>query len=255
MKQFLRYQITGSSFFLWMLIFLVVSDISFTEQLKTQPNLLKSFTTAEFLLVEKGEEAKILSINTKENNSTIVLRSFNNAMDVKISRDKIIVLNKIESSFLGTILTFMVAFSMPIGVMIHQLSVMIKNILARCGLSELSDKPIRIDQTNEILYKVNEHVLQKISDLNTYYYIRIDNAVLAPLLAYCLSDYFYTVSLASICWFMIGYIIIMVIYIPVIYLDMKRYNNDDYTTKYEWKEICCIVVVIVIPALMCFVCK
>lgn len=134
MKQFLRYQISGSVFILWVIIFYVTGDY----------------------------------------NGSVLVSNFR--------------------PYIGTIniFTLGLAIALPIGVLIHQLSVLLKNYVFgkvnQFNLSELSDYPdkIVINKFSDTAGKNNDKVnycLERISNLNTFYYVRFDNGVLAPFLS------------------------------------------------------------------------
>ena len=87
----------------------------------------------------------------------------------------------------------------PIGVILHQVSVNIKNCIVSKYLSGFDDFPNRVIplcalEPNEKSCKSVEYYLDKISNLNSFYYARVDNGALAPLFA------FITGLLVSPCW-------------------------------------------------------
>jgi len=128
MKQFLRYQISGMVFLLWLFIFLHESS-----SLDHLESLIKSLKNEKMIVV------------------------------------------------IG------IASALPIGVIIHQFSVLIKNwILAKFFcldyLSDMPDKRV-IDQIDKDNPKI-DYILERISSLNSFYYVRFDNGVLAPFMAY-----------------------------------------------------------------------
>ncbi len=100
-----------------------------------------------------------------------------------------------------TLLTFVA--SIPIGAIIHQFSVTIKNqFLGLCEGTCLSDSPMKSptkeilafykdkisneDKTKEVSLEYLNYIKEKISNLNSFYYMRFDNGFLAPALAYML---------------------------------------------------------------------
>lgn len=125
MKQFLRYQISGSIFFLWGLVFYY------------------------------GE------------NDWSLFGTFKSI--INLNKDYIII---------G------LAIAMPIGVLIHQLSVLLKNWIIGEIWEEFSDGPKKdiIDKISPENEKI-KYCIERISNLNSFYYVRFDNGFLAPLLA------------------------------------------------------------------------
>ncbi|WP_430811110.1 MULTISPECIES: hypothetical protein [unclassified Carboxylicivirga] len=75
--------------------------------------------------------------------------------------------------------------SVPIGVIIHQLSVSLKNNIIGRIWFEFSDQPkhFEIAALNRN-FELANYYLAKISNLNSFYYVRIDNLFIAPLLAF-----------------------------------------------------------------------
>jgi len=117
------------------------------------------------------------------------------------------------------------AISMPIGVLIHQFSVLIKNWIIGKFAKEFSDFPdskliskLTIQNNDRVKY-----CIERISNLNSFYYVRFDNGILAPFLAilfslFCGVDFKYKLFL----YFMLmGFITF--IYIFRIYKEIKEY--------------------------------
>ncbi len=169
MKQFLRYQISGTVYLLWLVVFLYGSDASnLTELLKIIKSDLKNI---EALLA--------------------------------------------------------VLAALPIGVLIHQLSVLLKNyVFSRKG-SVFNDFPIK-EKIQKL--KTEEHrtvyILERISNLNSFYYVRFDNGLLSPLLAW------FTVSCCmgyqvNCAWLVTAGIIglVTIVYIKRIHAEIKAYNE------------------------------
>lgn len=133
MREILRYQISGSIYLIWVVIFYYGVNAENLNEL------------SKFLL-----------------------------KDLSILKDSALVI-------LG------VAIALPLGVLIHQFSVLIKNWISSKICSDLSDLPRK-----EIILKLKEpenekittYVLERISNLNTFYYVRFDNGILSPLLAW-----------------------------------------------------------------------
>jgi len=86
--------------------------------------------------------------------------------------------------------------ALPIGVIIHQISVNIKNHIGAKLCKELDDFPqkryikklIKAKNKNKEIDKVEytKYIFDKISNLNSFYYVRFDNGFLAPFLAFIL---------------------------------------------------------------------
>ncbi|MET1257379.1 hypothetical protein [Aliikangiella maris] len=129
MKQFLRYQISGTVFILWLVIFFFGKDANNLNELIT-------------LLIANLESIKIIA---------------------------------------G------LAVAMPTGVIIHQFSVLIKNWGVSKIWSEYNDFPDK-DKIPKFDYdkkgKTIEYCLERISNLNSFYYVRVDNGFLSPFMAW-----------------------------------------------------------------------
>lgn len=72
--------------------------------------------------------------------------------------------------------------ALPIGVLIHQFSVLIKNCILANDCKFFSDHPSlfnlqALDGKNSEQAK---YILERISNLNSFYYVRFDNGLLAP---------------------------------------------------------------------------
>jgi hypothetical protein len=181
MKQFLRYQISGMIFVLWLLIFYYSGDVNSFE------SFLSNLEKSNFF---KNE----------------------------------------------TLYGFIVA--LPIGVIIHQISVNIKNHIFVKLCEELNDMPNEevIKQLDNEQTKFIEYILEKISNLNSFYYVRFDNGFLAPFLAFILvviSGHSIN-SIAVIIAIILGYI--MLYYISRICKELKIYysmirNHTEYKSK------------------------
>ncbi len=98
-------------------------------------------------------------------------------------------------------LTFSGLFSaLPLGVFIHQISVLIKNCLLAKIFPEYDDFP-RASIITALDKEKNEsakYILSKISNLNSFYYVRFDNGILAPFLSFLTVIFFFDVSVKSI---------------------------------------------------------
>ncbi|MGE4503498.1 MAG: hypothetical protein AB7D03_11545 [Thiomicrospira sp.] len=76
--------------------------------------------------------------------------------------------------------------ALPVGVLIHQLSVLIKNWVFGSFIKVLSDKPntFKFDGLQcKKKAEYTKYILERVSNLNTFFYVRFDNGVLAPTLA------------------------------------------------------------------------
>lgn len=128
MKQFLRYQISGTTFIIWIIIFYYGS--------------------------------------ISENTVTMLSNISDNSLTVPLSG---------------------VITALPIGVLIHQLSVFLKNIVfsTLLDMKYLSDDPSTFDFSGLASSRRDyiKYILERISNLNSFYYVRVDNALLAPILA------------------------------------------------------------------------
>ena len=168
MKQFLRYQISGTTYLLWLVVFIYGSD------------------TASLVELTKLIHTEIQSIK----------------------------------ALLG------VVAALPIGVMIHQFSVLLKNFVFSKKGSVFNDFPIkeRVQKLN-LDEKRTVYILERISNLNSFYYVRFDNGLLSPLLAW------FTVSCLmgrpiNCVWPVTAAIIglVTVIYIKRIHSEINEYN-------------------------------
>lgn len=114
--------------------------------------------------------------------------------------------------------------ALPIGVVIHQISVEIKNWLVGRCISEFNDFPNenRINSTSEM----KDYILERISNLNSFYYVRFDNGILAPLFAYLTVVNIIDSSIHSI-WIWSALVIgfILALYFIRIRNEIKKYNQ------------------------------
>lgn len=79
-----------------------------------------------------------------------------------------------------------VAIALPIGVLIHQFLVVIKNwIISKkwCELDDFPKKGLILKLKEPGNAEITKYVSERISNLNTFYYVRFDNGLLSPLLA------------------------------------------------------------------------
>ena len=167
MKQFLRYQISGMVFILWIFIF-YYSGISDSSD--------------EF---------------------------------IKNIQDSI-VLNKIVGGFI---------FATPFGVIIHQISVTIKNYISSDLCKELNDFPNNYYKIFKNNGDYAKYILGRISNLNSFYYVRFDNGFLAPFLALIVVICFgKNVSGIAVSVFLFLSMILLS-YLPRICKELKKYNS------------------------------
>lgn len=139
--------------------------------------------------------------------------------------------------------------ALSIGVMIHQLSVLIKNSaivniptlfisFLNSSLIPLSDHPK--DLKIKALIKKNtdgnldhteyaKYILERISNLNSFYYVRFDNGFLAPILALMFVIFVLKIELQKIAHeitIMFVIAIIILAYIPRIINELERYRDE-----------------------------
>ena len=177
MKQFLRYQISGSVFIFWIVVFYYGKDTA-------------------------------------------------NPIDlIKIIYTK---LDGIKS-----ILGFVSA--LPIGVLIHQISVQIKNCIIGQIWKEFIDFPkeSRINSSSEN----KTYILDRISNLNSFYYVRFDNGLLAPFFSYLIVHNYIEQPIHTF-WLLLSLSLgaIINLYLIRIYKEMKKYDlllvkNEDITNR------------------------
>jgi len=145
-KMFLRYETSGAIYFIWLILFYI-------------------------------------SLNSQANGSSFIVQK--------------LIEEKVNLPWGGFILAF------PIGVIIHQISVNLKNTVVCEKYKYLNDSPDK-NPTLAILNRLNiidavqptvryrnkrektfEYVRDRISNLNSFYYARIDNGIIAPFFAWC----------------------------------------------------------------------
>lgn len=173
MKQFLRYQISGTTFIIWVIIFYYGS--------------------------------------ISENTITMLEKFFENKLTVPLSG---------------------VITALPIGVLIHQFSVLLKNLVFSIlfDIEHLSDDPSTFNfsglSSSEKDY--TEYILERISNLNSFYYVRVDNALLAPTLALvfcCLALDVELYSIKNELSLMLTISGLTLAYLPMIFYEMKCYQK------------------------------
>jgi hypothetical protein len=120
-----------------------------------------------------------------------------------------------------------VVAALPIGVLIHQLSVLLKNFVFSKKGSVFNDFPIK-ERIQKLIIEEERtvYILERISNLNSFYYVRFDNGLLSPLLAW------FTVSCCmgrqiNCIWLVTASIIglVTIIYIKRIHSEIKEYNE------------------------------
>jgi len=125
------------------------------------------------------------------------------------------------------IIASLLAIALPSGVLIHQFSVLIKNLIGFIIWKEFKDFPqeeiiLNLDDKE----KSTQYCLERISNLNSFYYVRFDNGLLSPFIAWLVVAYFMERNINSI-WLLAAFIIgiITIIYLPVIYFEIKAYRK------------------------------
>ncbi|GEM_PF-6921819 len=170
MKQFLRYQISGTTFILWSVIFFY------------------------------GENAKNLN--------DLMCLLYKNLENLSIIAG--------------------LATAMPIGVLIHQLSVLIKNWIVSKIWDEFNDFPKKesIKKLENGKKESIQYCLERVSNLNSFYYVRFDNGFLSPVIAWLVVDVFMGRDTSCI-WELTAIIIGMItmLYMKRIHSEMKAYQN------------------------------
>lgn len=141
--------------------------------------------------------------------------------------------------------------ALPIGVLIHQVSVVIKNWCFGIFFEVLSDKPGNFNIGALGCSKNDEkakYILERVSNLNSFYYVRFDNGFLAPLLAWIFSIAVLGVSIVDTVPVSISMLIICfltVIYIRTIVRELNVYQDQlkalAFGSKREecFRKICC----------------
>jgi len=120
---------------------------------------------------------------------------------------------------------FIVAF--PIGVILHQISVNIKNHIGAKICKELNDTPEKdlISKLKDDNIEYTKYIFERISNLNSFYYVRFDNGFLAPFLALIIIvSCGYSVNPISVS-IAIGLGVIILYYISTICRELEKYSN------------------------------
>lgn len=149
--------------------------------------------------------------------------------------------------------------AIPLGAIIHQFSVTIKNqIFGLCEESYLSDSPMKKptrailnyyannltgDDSKEINLEYLKYIQEKITNLNSFYYMRFDNGFLAPLLA---SILFYCIDNVAITSVLVFGISLFIICVSLLYL--YKYVE----TKPKIKKIIAVVAFISVIGVICY---
>lgn len=149
-----------------------------------------------------------------------------------------------EISKLDTNRTFLTVFTAyPVGVLIHQLSVLIKNFFVVKCCPAFSDAPIvfygskthcpnsentKYKNEVEVHSELVKYYLDKVSNLNTFYYVRFDNAFLSPFLAlisFCIVFDFSTSDhvFLELLLFAVLIFLVTLIYIPRLAGEINNY--------------------------------
>lgn len=114
--------------------------------------------------------------------------------------------------------------ALPIGVLIHQFSVLIKNWIVGQRFASFNDYPKNIDFSSEP--ELKKYYLDKISNLNSFYYVRFDNGFLAPLFAWIVIGPLVKVEIA--CYLIVTALVIAfvtLVYIPRIQCEIKFFES------------------------------
>lgn len=166
LKQFLRYQVSGTIFLLWLVVFHYGKDAA----------------SLECLFLEIANHISIIQ------------------------------------SLAG------VLYALPIGVLIHQISVNIKNWVVAVPFKEFDDCPdLGLFENQDDTCK---YCREKISNLNSFYYVRMDNGLLAPLFAWLITNSFATDQTYQIWWWVAIIIgIALLSYIPRLRKEINIYNE------------------------------
>lgn len=217
MKQFLRFQISGMVFLLWIVIF-SSNTSSLFNSLSLQIDTAKMEKIDTSVKTEKEE--------TKRNEKTIITKE---SSMIATTKEEQAPSKRLKES-LGLILSIILVAGLPIGVLIHQLSVLLKNWgfgkCWNCLSDELNEETKGVILALDNCKESKTYILERISNLNSFYYVRFDNGILAPFLA------FITVAtvtkVGSINWSFVALAafigIITVLYIPRICTEIKDYR-------------------------------
>lgn len=117
-----------------------------------------------------------------------------------------------------------IAAALPIGVLIHQFSVLTKNWLIGSYFEEFSDFPSSnfLQDDSEL----GQYCRERVSNLNSFYYVRFDNGLLAPLFAWFVVDVLIGLRVESYLLIFAGVIALVTLaYIPRIRDEMKFYQR------------------------------
>jgi len=134
-----------------------------------------------------------------------------------------------------------IASALPLGVFIHQISVSIKNHIIGKLCTELDDFPksylIEKLKSKDTVDTVNieyvKYILERISNLNSFYYVRFDNGFLAPFLAFItILAFGYSIHCIAIVSFIVVAVILLS-YLPRICKELKKYTQLIKSVKEE----------------------
>lgn len=156
--------------------------------------------------------------------------------------ETIICIGKSDLSVVGGLLS-----AAPIGVIIHQFSVLLKNWVFARFIPQLSDSPKGMNIVglkNNVQQEYTKYVLEKLSNLNTFFYVRFDNGLLAPGLALIFSYWVFQlnwiyIDLVVLAMFLVG--VITFSYAYRISSELKIYLNMldlevEKTTEASWRQ-------------------
>lgn len=141
--------------------------------------------------------------------------------------------------FKDNILFAIIAF--PLGAIIHQISVNIKNWIIAPIAPELNDSPKSYLKTivNNNNFEYTNYILERISNLNSFYYVRFDNGFLAPFSALVIN---LMLGKTVNSWLLLIFIIIAILllgYIPRIIKEIKEYEEllNNLKPKKSYKNV------------------
>jgi len=236
MKQFLRYQISGSVFILWVAIFFFSSGgFDLISSMKIHSSEITKEISAKFNKDEIKDPGgkKISFYHEPILNSTKKGTEIEVVGDIEGMSSKFLVksIDGVDFPSLATIfLSVFIFIAMPVGVLIHQFSVLIKNLL---GKSFLFCKVLYDFPRNKEVLKLDfqckksnvEYIFDRISSLNSFYYVRVDNGLWAPLFAWLVVSY-YGMDIVMDVWgvaVVIGFVTLLYVY--QIISEMKEYES------------------------------
>jgi len=122
--------------------------------------------------------------------------------------------------------------ALPVGVLIHQFSVVLKNcVIAKVTRwKHFSGHPaiFAVHGLYSDKQEYTKYLLDRVSNLNSFYYVRVDNGLLAPLLAWFFCVFFLDLELSSLCLeagLAVLIAIVTLVYLPRISQELKLYQG------------------------------